>query len=58
VKLAVRGGLMLSTQGADIDDIVNAEWLSMFKVSLVGLAVTLVLAGLAVFTIRRALGLK
>ena len=55
---AVRGALMLSTQGADIDDMVGAERLAMFKVSLIGLAVTLVLAWLAVRTIRRALGLK
>ena len=54
----VYGALMLSTQGSEIDDMVNAEWLAMLKVSLVGLVVTLIMGGLAVLTVRRAFGLK
>ena len=33
-SLAVRGALMLSTQGPDVDEIAAAEWLGVFKVIL------------------------
>ena len=39
---AVRGALMLSTQGADIDDMVTAERLAIFKVFLVAAGVMVV----------------
>ena len=41
---AVRGALMLSTQGADIDDSVTAERLAIFKVFLVAAIVMVVLS--------------
>jgi two-component system, OmpR family, sensor histidine kinase ChvG len=41
---AVRGVLMLSTQGGDIDDIVQAERLAIFKVFLIAAAVMVVLS--------------
>ena len=41
---AVRGALMLSTQGADIDDMVEAERLAILKVFLVATAVMVVLS--------------
>src|SRR6195256_5709615 len=49
--LAVRGALMLSTQGADIDNMVAAERLGNFKVFLVTLSVMLVLSFLLARTI-------
>jgi len=49
--LAVRGALMLSTQGADIDNMVAAERLGNFKVFLVTLSVMLVLSFLLAGTI-------
>jgi len=48
---AVRGVLMLSTQGADIDDMVQAERLAIFKVFLVAAAVMVVLSFLLAGTI-------
>jgi len=48
---AVRGALMLSTQGADIDNMVTAERLGNFKVFLVTLSVMLVLSFLLAGTI-------
>ena len=39
---AVHGSLMLSTQGADIDDLVEAERLAIFKVFLVAAAVMVI----------------
>ena len=48
---AVRGALMLSTQGADIDDMVEAERLAILKVFLVAAAVTVVLSILLAGTI-------
>jgi two-component system, OmpR family, sensor histidine kinase ChvG len=48
---AVRGALMLSTQGADIDDLVEAERLAIFKVFLVAAAVMVVLSMLLAGTI-------
>ena len=48
---AVRGVLMLSTQGADIDDMVEAERLAIFKVFLVAAAVMVVLSMLLAGTI-------
>jgi two-component system sensor histidine kinase ChvG len=48
---AVRGALMLSTQGADIDDMVEAERLAIFKVFLVAAAVMIVLSMLLAGTI-------
>jgi two-component system sensor histidine kinase ChvG len=48
---AVRGALMLSTQGADIDDMVEAERLAILKVFLVAAAVTVVLSILLARTI-------
>ena len=48
---AVRGALMLSTQGADIDDMVEAERLAIFKVFLVAAAVMVVLSMLLAGTI-------
>ena len=41
---AVRGALMLSTQGGDIDDMVQAERLAIFKVFLIAAAVMVVLS--------------
>jgi two-component system sensor histidine kinase ChvG len=41
---AVRGALMLSTQGADIDDMVTAERLAIFKVFLIAAGVMAVLS--------------
>jgi len=49
--LAVRGALMLSTQGADIDNIVAAERLGIFKVFLVLASVMVVLSFLLAGTI-------
>jgi two-component system sensor histidine kinase ChvG len=49
--LAVRGALMLSTQGPDIDNMVTAERLGNFKVFLVTLSVMLVLSFLLAGTI-------
>jgi len=48
---AVRGVLMLSTQGADIDDMVEAERLAILKVFLVATAVMVVLSILLAGTI-------
>ena len=48
---AVRGALMLSTQGADIDDVVAAERLAIFKVFLVAAGVMIVLSFLLAGTI-------
>jgi two-component system sensor histidine kinase ChvG len=48
---AVRGALMLSTQGADIDDMVEAERLAIFKVFLIAAAVMVVLSFLLAGTI-------
>jgi two-component system sensor histidine kinase ChvG len=48
---AVRGALMLSTQGADIDDMVEAERLAILKVFVVAAAVMVVLSILLAGTI-------
>jgi two-component system, OmpR family, sensor histidine kinase ChvG len=48
---AVRGALMLSTQGADIDDMVEHERLAIIKVFLVAAAVMIVLSILLAGTI-------
>ncbi len=48
---AVRGALMLSTQGADIDDMVEAERLAIVKVFLVAAAVMVLLSILLAGTI-------
>ena len=48
---AVRGALMLSTQGADIDDMVSAERLAIFKVFLIAAGVMVVLSFLLAGTI-------
>src|SRR6266545_4718564 len=48
---AVRGALMLSTQGADIDDMVGAERLAIFKVFLIAAGVMVVLSFLLAGTI-------
>jgi two-component system, OmpR family, sensor histidine kinase ChvG len=48
---AVRGALMLSTQGADIDDMVEAERLAILKVFLVAAGVMIVLSILLARTI-------
>ena len=48
---AVRGALMLSTQGADIDDMVQAERLAIVKVFLVAASVMVVLSMLLAGTI-------
>jgi two-component system sensor histidine kinase ChvG len=48
---AVRGALMLSTQGADIDAIVEAERLAILKVFLIAAAVMLVLSNVLASTI-------
>jgi two-component system, OmpR family, sensor histidine kinase ChvG len=48
---AVRGALMLSTQGADIDDMVEAERLAILKVFLVATGVMVVLSILLAGTI-------
>ena len=48
---AVRGALMLSTQGADIDEMVEAERLAIFKVFLVAASVMIVLSMLLAGTI-------
>lgn len=48
---AVRGALLLSTQGADIDQMVEAERLAIFKVFLVAAAVMVVLSMLLAGTI-------
>jgi two-component system sensor histidine kinase ChvG len=48
---AVRGALMLSTQGADIDDMVEAERLAIVKVFLVAASVMVVLSILLAGTI-------
>jgi two-component system sensor histidine kinase ChvG len=48
---AVRGVLMLSTQGADIDDMVEAERLAILKVFLIAAAVMVVLSILLAGTI-------
>ncbi len=47
----VRGALMLSTQGGDIDDMVEAERLAIFKVFLVAASVMVVLSMLLASTI-------
>jgi len=47
----VRGALMLSTQGADIDDMVEAERLAILKVFLIAAAVMVVLSILLAGTI-------
>ena len=48
---AVRGALMLSTQGADIDDMVEAERLAIIKVFLIAAGVMIVLSILLAGTI-------
>ena len=48
---AVRGALMLSTQGAEIDDMVTAERLAIFRVFLVAASVMVVLSFLLAGTI-------
>ena len=48
---AVRGVLLLSTQGADIDDMVEAERLAIFKVFLIAAGVMVVLSFLLAGTI-------
>jgi two-component system, OmpR family, sensor histidine kinase ChvG len=48
---AVRGSLMLSTQGADIDDVLASERLAIFKVFLVAAGVMVVLSFLLAGTI-------
>ncbi len=48
---AVRGSLMLSTQGADIDNMVTAERLAIFKVFLIAAVVMVVLSILLAGTI-------
>lgn len=48
---AVRGALMLSTQGADIDDMVTAERLAIFKVFLIAAGVMVVLSFLLAGTV-------
>jgi two-component system, OmpR family, sensor histidine kinase ChvG len=48
---AVRGALMLSTQGADIDNMVTAERLAILKVFLIAAAVMIVLSILLAGTI-------
>ena len=48
---AVRGALMLSTQGADIDDMVTAERLAIFRVFLIAAGVMIVLSFLLAGTI-------
>ena len=48
---AVRGALMLSTQGADIDEMVEAERLAILKVFLIAAAVMVVLSILLAGTI-------
>ena len=48
---AVRGALMLSTQGADIDDMVQAERLAIVKVFLVAASVMVILSMLLAGTI-------
>jgi two-component system sensor histidine kinase ChvG len=48
---AVRGALMLSTQGADIDNMVGAERLKIFKVFLIASGVMVVLSFLLAGTI-------
>ena len=48
---AVRGALMLSTQGADIDEMVEAERLAIVKVFLVAAAVMVILSMLLAGTI-------
>ena len=48
---AVRGALMLSTQGADIDDMVEAERLAILKVFLIAASVMVVLSILLARTI-------
>ena len=48
---AVRGALLLSTQGGDIDDMVDAERLAIVKVFLVAAAVMVVLSILLAGTI-------
>lgn len=48
---AVRGALLLSTQGADIDQMVEAERLAIFKVFLIAAAVMVVLSMLLASTI-------
>jgi two-component system sensor histidine kinase ChvG len=48
---AVRGALMLSTQGADIDEMVTAERLAIFKVFLIAAGVMVVLSFLLAGTV-------
>src|SRR5256885_15134354 len=48
---AVRGALMLSTQGADIDNMVGAERVAIFKVFLIAAGVMVVLSFLLAGTI-------
>ena len=48
---AVRGALMLSTQGADIDDMVTAERVAIFRVFLIAAGVMIVLSFLLAGTI-------
>jgi two-component system sensor histidine kinase ChvG len=48
---AIRGVILLSTQGADIDQMVEAERLAIFKVFLIGAAVMVILSMLLARTI-------
>jgi len=48
---AIRGAILLSTQGADIDQMVEAERLAIFKVFLIGVAVMVILSMLLARTI-------
>lgn len=48
---AIRGAILLSTQGADIDQMVEAERLAIFKVFLIGAAVMVILSMLLARTI-------
>jgi two-component system sensor histidine kinase ChvG len=48
---AVRGALMLSTQGDEIDDMVSAERLAIFKVFLIAVVVMVVLSNVLAATI-------
>jgi class 3 adenylate cyclase len=53
---AVGGALMLTTQGADIDDMVTAETLAIFKVFLVALPIFLFIVWVALLPMRSILG--
>src|SRR4029078_13348497 len=53
---AVRGSLMLSTQGADIDNMVGAERLAIFKLFLIAAGVMVLLSFLLAGTIAGTVG--